>query len=256
MTRSLSSIIKGRRIRSESTLEIEGQVKPTSAEEIIDQLMNDKEDQKVNIEQKLHNANSQAERLIQAATEEARAKATMIIKEGQDRIKMESFIALEKANEKGYTSGYEKGQLEAQGLVHEGKRIVVAAKEQQQEALDELEPAIIELVLKICGKLIDEEVNYNKDTILILIRKTLQKVGSDTSDITIKVSESDYPYVMENKELIMGNTSKSEKIKIVEDLDLKRGSCIIETEFGSIECNVDEAFLEIKKQMRLLANKK
>lgn len=256
MTRLLSSIIKGQRVRSESRLEIQDTSKDVAPENKDEDPTIKAEEQKRSIEQSLQKAESKAEIMIQRATDEAIAKAALIIKDGHDRIRMESAIALERAQEEGYTLGYDKGQLEAQSLINEGQDIVRSAKEERQQTLDKLEPEIIEMVINICGKLIDEELHYNKETILVLIRKTLGKVSSDTLEVSIKVSEVDYDYVLENKELITGNATAAQNMKIIKDIKLVQGSCIIETEFGSIACKVDEAFVEIKKQMRLIANKK
>lgn len=252
----MSSIIKGQRIRSESNLEIEDTNKIIAPEKEDKDLTVIAQEQKKNIEKKLQAAESKAEIMLKEATDEATAKAALIIKDGHDKIKMDAAIALEKAQNEGYTQGYEKGQLEAQSLVDEAEKIVQDAKKERQETLDKLEPEIIEMVIKICGKLIDEEVTYNKDTILVLIRKTLKKVSTDTLDVAVKVSEEDFEYVTENKELITGNATAAESMKIIKDISLAPGSCIIETEFGSIACKVNETFEEMKKQMRLIANKK
>ncbi len=255
VTRLLSSIIKGQRVRSESRLEIQDLSKSIAPENKDKDLTIKAEEQKRYIEKKMQIAESEAETMIQKATDEAVAKAALIIKDGHDRIKMESTIALERAQDEGYARGYEKGQLEAQSLIDEAKQVVQNAKEEREQTLDKLEPEIIEMIINICGKLIGEELHYNKETILVLIRKTLESISTDTLDVTIKVSERDYDYVLENKELITGNAA-AEKMKVVKDINLVQGSCTIETEFGSISCKVDEAFKKIKKQMRLIASKK
>lgn len=255
--RLLSSIIKGQRIRSESTLEIEN-TNPypyVVLDEVDENPAPDIQVQQENINNKMQKAQSKAGRIIQEAKDEALAKAAVILNEGYDTIKRESVMALEKAKNEGYEAGYEKGQLEAQSLKDEGNKIISDAKIQKQQILDGIEPEIIEMVVKICGKLISEEINYNRDTILILIRKALAGISSDSLELSIKVSPDEYDYVLENKELINTGTLP-ENMQITKDAKLNKGMCIIETPFGSVACNVDEAFLEIKQQMRLIYNKK
>ncbi len=256
VTRLLSSIIKGQRVRSESTLEIENTSVYIAPEEVDENLTADNQEQKEDIMQKMQQAKSKAKQMIQEAEEEAMAQAAIIIKEGQDKIKLESTMALEKAKEEGYLAGYKEGQLEAQNLIQEAKQVIVDANDQKQQILADIEPEIIEMVIGICGKLIDEEINHNKDTILILIRKTLEQVSTDTLEISVKISPDDYDYVLENKHVIAKGTTNPENMQIKKDPNLTTGTCIIETPFGSIECNVDEAFSEIKKQMRLIYNQK
>ena len=256
VTRLLSSIIKGQRIRSESKLEIKNTKAYVAQEPAKENLQSKVKEQEQAIENKLRQANAKANDLIQLATEEATAKAAIIIKEAEDRITRESAIAFEQAQEDGYNAGYEKGRLESEQLVEEGKQIVIAAKEEKQKLIDELEPEMIDLVLKVCSKVISDEIHYNKDTILVLIRQTLAKASADPEEIVIKVSELDYDHVVENKDLITANTITPEQVTIVKDLNLTIGSCVIETEFGSIRSSINEAFSAIKKQMRLLSTKK
>lgn len=256
MTRLLSNIIKGHRIRSESALKIENTSKYNAQDKADENLATDVKEQEEKANRKIEQAESRANMILQKAEEEAIAKTTIIIKEGRDKIKMERAIALESAKEEGYNKGYEKGQLEAQNLVEEGKQIVETAKEERQKLLDELEPKIIEMIINIVNKLTSEEINHNKDTILVLIRKTLDQLSSDIFELSIKISPDDYDFVLDNKEVIAKNTVSSENIQIIKDATLNKGACIIETPFGSIKSDVDEAFGEIKKQMRLIYNKK
>lgn len=258
VTRLLSSIIKGQRIRSESWLEIENTStnKNIAPENKDENLATNAEEQEIYIEQKLQSAQSKAEMIMKEATEEAAAKAALIIKEGQDRIEREAAIALEQAHEKGYTLGYEKGQLEAKALIDQGNQIIQDAKKERQQILDDIEAEVIEMIIKICQNLIDEEINYNKDTIRFLIRKTLGKASTDALEFNIKVSEADYDYVIENKDEIVENAAAPSDVTITKDVNLTQGACTVETEFGSIGCSVDQAFTEIKKQMRLISNKK
>ncbi|HHX59580.1 MAG TPA: hypothetical protein GX707_02405 [Epulopiscium sp.] len=256
----MSSIIKGQRIRSESILEIENTNAYIALKEVDENLTTDIQEQKEDIRRKMQQVESKANIIIEKATEEAIAKAAVIIKEGQDRVKIESAIVLERAQEEGYQvgyeTGYEEGKLEAQSLIEEGNQVVLDANEQKQQLLDEIEPQIIEMIIGICGKLIDEEINHNKDTILLLIRKTLGQVSSDTSEISVKVSPDEYEYVLENKDLIAQGTANPENMQIKTDANLTKGVCVIETPFGSVACNVNEAFSEIKKQMRLICSQK
>ena len=252
----MSNIIKGQRVRSESKLEIENTSKYNAQDKADENLATDTKEQEEKANIRIEQAQSTANMILQKAEEEAIAKSTLIIKEGRDKIKMEASIALESAKEEGYHQGYEKGQIEAQNLVEEGRQIVEAAKEERQKLLDDLEPEIIEMVINIADKLISEEINHNKDTILFLIRKTLEGISSDVFDLSIKVSPDDYDHVMDNKDIVAKNTLSIENMQLIKDATLNKGACIIETPFGSIKSNVDEAFAEIKKQMRLIYNKK
>lgn len=259
--RLLSSIIKGQRIRSESTLEIKSEnlyIAPESGDKnlIVEQAK--QEVKKDHIQKQMKKIELQAQAIIEEAKKEATLQADLIIMKGKDEAKQESLVILEKAREEGYLEGYEKGELEAKALIEEGKQVLLDAQAQKQQILSQAEPEIIEMIIAICEKLISEEVNYNQETIFLLIRKALQEVSADGTDaeISIKVPPDEYDYVLENRDSIVKNVSNPSKIKILSDMNLNKGVCVVETAFGSVECNIGESFAEVKKQMRLICNKK
>ena len=256
VTRLLSSIIKGQRVRKETILKIKQDVLYGAPEEKDENLEEDTQGQQENIERKIQNAQSQANRILEQAAQEAKAEADQIIKQSQERIAKEAQEALAKAQEEGYAQGYEKGKLEAQSLIHESEQIIRDANAQRQEILAGVEPEVIEMIIGICGKLINEEVNFNKDTIILLIRKALSEVSDNSLEVTIKVPQDQYDYVIENKELILTNMPEPENVQIRQDANLAEGACIIETSFGSIACDIYQGFSDIKKQMRLIYNEK
>ena len=256
--RSLSSIIKGQRVRHESTLEIENtsvQVAPQHGDK---ELTTDNQEAKLNIQLQMQetNAKSKADGIIKEAKEEAQK----IIEDGQKMIEKELSVALKQAQEEGYsagyTNGYDKGQLEAQTLIEEGKKVLASATAEKKELLDQAEPEVIEMIIAICSKLISEEIKFNPETIQILIRKTLADIHYDTSEINIKVSPDQFDYVLENKDVIIKDYANPSDVQIWKDVNLLEGTCIIETPFGSIKCDINEQFAEIKKQMRLICDKK
>lgn len=259
--RLLSSIIKGRRIRSESKLQIENKNKYVAPEKGDEDLIGEqpkeaaqKEDVKIRIKEIKYKADT----IIEDAKIEGQNQADLIIFQGREKAEQEAVVITEKARDDGYSKGYARGEQEAQALVEEAKKVIQDAQEEKQQILKEAEPEVIEMIIGICGKLISEEINFNKDTILILVRKALKEVSSDMSDseISIKVSPDEYDYVLDNKDSIMKSVSNPENIKILNDINLDKGVCIVETAFGSVKCNVEESFSEIKKQMRLISNKK
>lgn len=252
VTRSLSNIIKGQRVRSESIY----QIKSPAPKEKTKDLVTDTSGQKEAMKNQMEKIESKANRLKEEAIEEGKAKAALLIQEGQEQIKRESALALEQAKEEGYMAGYNEGKLEADSLIAEGKQILSEAKIEKNQLLARAEPEVVEMIIKICQKLIDQEIKFNKDTILVLIKKTLGQIRSDTLDVNIKVSPDNYDYVVENEALIIEEFNTPEKILILKDSKIAKGACIIETPFGSIESNINEAFSEIKKQMRLIYKQK
>ena len=84
MTRLLSSIIKGQRIRSESIVEIEHTNLYVAQDEMDENPATDPQVQQEDMNQKMQKAQSKAQRIIQEAEDEARAKVAVIFNEGYE----------------------------------------------------------------------------------------------------------------------------------------------------------------------------
>ncbi|HHT03923.1 MAG TPA: hypothetical protein GX005_06330 [Bacteroidales bacterium] len=253
--KSLSNIIKGQRIRSETTLNIKNLIKPDTTEDKDKKSNNLEQDRKADFYYKLEQAKLQAEQEALITIEKATAKANQIVRDAQIKVEKESSIALENAKNKGYDAGYKEGKLKSQTLIDQGHKVLEEAKSEKEIMLKQLEPEIIEMIIAICQKLTSEEIEFNKSMIHLLIRKALGNMQYEMTDISIKVSPDQYQSVVENKALIIKDYANPADVEILQEADLNKGTCIIETPFGSIECNLDSQFDEIKKQMRLLADK-
>lgn len=253
--RSLSNIIKGQRVRSESVLNIKKAVKPFAPEDKDKNLNTEKKEIRPDSFYKLEQTRLRIEQENLIIIEEATTRAKQIVADAKAKIEEEASIALEKAKHEGYTAGYKKGELESKVLIDQAQKIVEKAKHKKEIMLKQLEPEIIEMIIAICQKLINEEVEFNQSTIHSLIRKSLGNMKYEMTDVKIKVSPDQYESVLENKDMIIQDYANPSDVKIWQEADLKKGACIIETPFGSVECNIDAQFDEIKKQMRLLSDK-
>lgn len=255
--RSLSSIIKGQRVRRESTLKIESLGMKVAPEDGGSELTTEEKEEEVNSQ--LEQKRAKAKNKVDAMIEEAKARAEKMIEAARKKTEKDSLAALESAQEQGYsigyTKGYDEGALKSQSLIEEAQQIVTDANTKKQQLLDQAEPEAIEMIIAITKKLISAELEFNPETIFALIRKALGGNKYDTSEINIKVSPEQYAYVLENKDLIVADYANPGDVEIHQDADLPQGACIIETPFGSIECNIQDQFTEVKKQMRLICDK-
>lgn len=252
--KSLSSVIKGQRIRSESILPIQltSSIKTSLTCESTDKQKTKKDHE--NMVAQVKKAEQKAREIIQEAEERAKE----IIQLAEQKASQESKVVLEKAKEDGYTQGhqkgYEEGALEAQSLINESKQVLQDAHREKKKLLKEAEPEAIEMVIKVCQKILSEEVGFNPNIIRILIRKSLGELQYDTQELIVKVPTQHYDYVIENKEHIFEGYAISSGVEILKDSTLDEGTYIIETPFGSVECNVTTQFEELKKQIRLIAS--
>lgn len=248
----MSNIIKGQRVRSESTLSLVS----VQADVIVPNYddLESKPSVQEEVDKEIAHLIKRAEQEANIIIEQAKAKAEQIVIKKQQEADKEKLVVLDKARQDGYKEGYDKGQLEAQNLIEQAKVVLEDAYTEKEQVIEQAEPEMIELIISICRKILDQEILFNPDIIKVLIKKALNELQYDTSGITIKVPVDQYDYVIENKLEILENYNDPDGIEIWKDPTLQCGTCVVETPFGSVECNVKNQFAELKKQMRLIAS--
>ncbi len=188
----------------------------------------------------LNNANAEANQIIENAKKEA------------EKVYSERYnLGYHTGYNEGKESAYNEVQEETIAMKNEAKEIVESAKEEKEKTLKNLEPEIVDLIYKITSDLIKTEMKYDNSLILSLIK---EGVNSTTvlDKITIKLSNDDYDLVIEEKEQIEKLVDSSKDLKIIKDFTLKSNDCIIETDFGYVNCSIDDKLKTLKKNLQLI----
>lgn len=163
----------------------------------------------------------------------------------------------------GYAEGYEKGSEEAAELIDRANQELneaLAIKRdlmiKNKEFFIDKEAEMIEMVLAIARKVIGkeiEEINYIES----LIREAMKHLNYAT-DIVLRVSEHDFDAASFAKPKILAMAERIESLEIKIDYALKAGSCMIDTNTGSIDASVETQLASIEEQFRniLIASEK
>jgi flagellar assembly protein FliH len=179
----------------------------------------------------LGSAQQQAEAILQAA----QLKAAEIEKE---------------AYERGFSEGEKAGK-------EVGEKMVEALLKQYSQTLEELanlrkqiftasEREVIRLSLEIARKVVKREVTIDEEVIMALVKVALNRLG-DESVMTVRVNPRDYQSILRYSSSQGKANPLHAGIKLVEDVLISRGGCLIETEAGIIDARVEEQFREIEK---------
>lgn len=178
--------------------------------------------------------NNKAEEIIVRANEDAKA----II----ERAKEESDIIRADSADIGRKEGYEEGHKKAEIELEVLKKAVEDEKLQMEieynERLNEMEPMLVETILTVFEKVTHVLEEDKKDIVLQLVNDVLSKTEI-SKEFLIRVSSSDYKFMLDNREKINGVVSKQVQIEIVEDPTFRRGQCMIESDSGIYDCSLD-----------------
>jgi flagellar assembly protein FliH len=195
----------------------------------------------------LDNASSEADRIVSRAKEEAEHIRQQIHQEKLEWEQQKSLLVEESRQigfEQGYQEGKNQGYADYRQTIMFAQETVDAAKRDYQNHIDSSEKVILDLGVKIAGKILGEKLAADED-FLPLVKRAL-KNSRDDKDIQLHVHPKHYQELIAHKEELVAIFPKDIDFYIYPDDELVETACIIESENGRIDASVDSQLEEIK----------
>jgi type III secretion protein L len=177
------------------------------------------------IDSEVFDARSQAARIIQEAEREAQ------------ELRMRAQQEFRGALDDGRRQGYEQGAQEAVHLLAEARAL-------REKLVRETEPALIKIALKVAEKIIGHQLDSNKDEIAQIVGNALETVRQQR-DIIVKVHPTDLKNLDAAKPHLIARLGRAKDIELRGDPSIKRGGCIIDTEIGTIDAQLETQLEQI-----------
>ena len=192
---------------------------------------------------------------------EMKAYADSLVEDAKreaDRIKVEAIeeakVAAESiravAKEEGYQEGISLGQQRIQDRLEELDQKEIEQNLQFDHKLEEMQAQMTELLIayvrKITGIVIEE-----KQIIMYLVKNAV-KSNSTCNEFRISVSKLDYEEVLCNIDEIKELTRSTAQITIVENPELMKNQCKIETDKNVIDCSIETKLENLIMALKLL----
>ena len=203
------------------------------------------------LEEEATNIIADAKKMYLRIIEEANIEAQKILETANQEREEIHLNSAEQGNAEGYASGLAQGLNQAEGIIQQAAELKLQLDERSKRIYKEAEIEIMEMVLDIARKVIGEELTQNADVLVSLIKKALDKCAFKEK-LSIRVSELDYDYVIDNKDRIVILTEGINDLEILCDKALKKGSCIVETQAGEINSGITVQLNEIEKAFEYL----
>ena len=181
-----------------------------------------------------------------------------------EEARKKSELFFEEEMKKAYEEGMSRAKLEADEILMntrvEAEKIFEEAivmknniANDYMATMQSMESEIVELVLEVAQKVIAKEIK-KPDYIVGIVSEAIEKVNSK-KDTVLKVAESDYEYILENKEKILLNVEGFGEVDIQKESSLESGSCIVESQFGIIDGGLKSRMSQIEKQVQKILNR-
>lgn len=201
----------------------------------------------------IENAKREADGILEAADQDyedkmqqAQNSSDSIISNAYDQAKG----IMEQARAEGYQEGYNRGiddsQEIAKQIVDEALVIKQEWSDERNKVLENAESQMVHLVIEAIEKVLDYKVETDQTLIESLIRQGISRV-TKSHLVSIRVSNEDYNHALSIKPMIIATSDKIEDLDIKRDPTLPMGSCVIDTDSGSIDSSIQVQFEQIKK---------
>jgi type III secretion protein L len=150
----------------------------------------------------------------------------------------------EEVKENAFQEGYEEGLKQwAEHLVEFEKKLEDLHKEMQQ--------AIIPIALKAAKKIVGREIELSENTIVDIVASNLKAV-SQHKKITIYVNKKELDILEKNKPRLRELFENLESLSIRLRDDIASGGCVIETEIGIINAQMEHRWRVLEKAFEAL----
>lgn len=133
----------------------------------------------------------------------------------------------EQSSQEGFEEGFEKWSEK-----------IVEQENEIKKVRSDLEKLVLPLALKAAKKIVGREIELSHDIIVDIVRHHLKEVSSHKK-IKLYVNKSELAFIEENKPKLKEIFEELESLAIFERNDIQPGGCVIETEGGIINAQID-----------------
>ena len=185
------------------------------------------------ISKEVYEATSEAQGIVDGA----RAEVQKVRREAEGILKRVN-EEMERAKKKGFEEGREEGLAQV-------SEMLVSATHAKEKMFQGIEREVIKLVYTISEKIIGRELNEHETAIVDLVRQALHTaIGKN---IVILVNSQDLEIVRKHQPQLIQVLDTSRTIQIRADEKVAPKGCLIETEIGTIDAQLETQLEAIRK---------
>lgn len=190
--------------------------------------------------------------VLNRKTLDASAKADQIFADAEkeaERIRNEAAKVLEEVEgvrENARKEGFAEGREEGMALATE---FITKFESLKGAFYQNAESEIISLVMEIAEKVIGRMVQDHREAIISIVRQAVDSALGDR--VTIRINPEDYKKVHTQIKVLQENLDKSRRLSFKEDDTISAGGCVVETEVGMIDAQLETQLRAIHKALEI-----
>lgn len=158
--------------------------------------------------------------------------------------KMEVVATCEKLKEQARQEGFAKGHQEWMEKIAELEAEI-------QKVRKDTEALILPIALKAAQKILGREIELSKTTVIDIIIASLKSVASHKK-VKVYVNRREFDVIEKNKEQLKAVFENLEVFSLVPQENIEPGGCIIETEGGIINAQLENQWMVLENAFQRL----
>jgi len=171
-----------------------------------------------------------------------------VLDEEIQKVALEQLKAIQQeAYKEAYDLGLEEGRKTAyeenKGQIEEdlGKldTLITNISNLKTLLLEQNEAHFLKSIFHIASRLAGFEIEKKDDRILGVLKQVLQSAQTD-ENVLVRLSEDDFKFIEKFKEVRKKEFDFIKKVKFEASSDIQNGGCVVETNYGTIDANVEE----------------
>jgi len=171
----------------------------------------------------------------------AQHEASVILEQALAKASAETERIKTEATREGYQQGYSaalgKAAAEARNIRGQARKVLEQTEKVRTDQINQLKDEILNLSLEIAEKFIQRQLELQPNTVLDISREAIQLV-SNRQLVVLWVHPDELEICSNNQDSLMTALPPKAKLQIMTDDSIKKGGCIIETDFGRVDATV------------------
>ena len=151
--------------------------------------------------------------------------------------------------EQGYKEGWSQGHQEYMDVIEQLKKIITQVADQRHDFIESTESDLVALAFDVAEKLVHHQIS-NDDVIYHTIKSMLDYTV-DHEKVLIRVHPEELAKLEPHREEFLSQIKGVELLDIIEDVNIDQGGCLLETNLGTIDAQIDTQFAQAKQALNL-----
>lgn len=190
---------------------------------------------------------TEAQKKAETIIFQAERKAEQLIVKGQAEYEKIKQNAYEEGSQAGYQDGAKNVEEESKAGAMQIETLITELGNLKKNYIGNHVEEILDLVLQISQKMINAAIEFKPEVICTIVKNVLEE-AAEAESITLKVNPIHLPYLDVAYENMQ--EKKRSKVKIEQDPGIKPGDCLVVTENGFIDAQIDEQMLLLKQALK------